>query len=127
MQGINTNVRLGCIAAYLNNSNINNCTATSTKLQSNNNTFIGGIASHVNAGSAVMNSTFNGIITKSTTYQPSGMVAAKVVAGATIENCGVAGSIFGTAITAENFSDYLIGETSGETSIEPTGCYYLTE
>ena len=123
MRGINTSIRLGGIAAYLNNSNINNCTATSTKLQSNNNTFIGGIASHVNAGSAVKNSTFNGIITKSSTYQPSGMVAAKVVEGATIENCGVAGSIFGTAITADNFSNYLIGETS----ITPTGCYYLTE
>ena len=123
MQGINTNVRLGGIAAYLNNSNINNCTATSTKLQSNNNTFIGGIASHVNVGSSVKNSTFNGIITKSSTYQPSGMVAAKVVEGATIENCGVAGSIFGTTITADNFSDHLIGETS----ITPTGCYYLTE
>jgi len=123
MQGINTDVRLGGIAAYLNNSNINNCTATSTKLQSNNNTFIGGIASHVNAGSSVKNSTFNGIITKSSTYKPSGMVAAKVVEGATIENCGVAGSIFGTEITADNFLTYLIGETS----ITPTGCYYLTE
>ena len=123
MCGVNMSIRLGGIAAYLNNSNINNCTATSTKLQSTNNTFIGGIASHVNAGSSVKNSTFNGIITTSDTYKPSGMVAAKVVEGATIENCGVAGSIFGTAITADNFSNYLIGETS----ITPTGCYYLTE
>jgi hypothetical protein len=51
------------------------------------------------------------------------MVAAKVVEGAKIENCGVAGSIFGETITADNFSNYLIGETS----ITPTGCYYLTE
>jgi hypothetical protein len=51
------------------------------------------------------------------------MVAAKVFEGATIENCGVAGSFFGTAITADNYSNYLIGETS----ITPTGCYYLTE
>lgn len=123
MCGVNMSIRLGGIAAYLNNSNINNCTATSTKLQSTNNTFIGGIASHVNAGSSVKNSTFNGIITTSDAYKPSGMVAAKVFEGATIENCGVAGSISGTAITTDNYSDYLIGETS----ITPTGCYYLTE
>ena len=123
MQGVNMSVRLGGIAAYLNYSNIDKCTATSTKLQSNNNTYIGGIASHVNAGSAVKNSTFNGIITTSSAYKPSGMVAAKVVDGATIENCGVAGSISGTDITADNYSNYLIGETS----ITPTGCYYLTK
>jgi hypothetical protein len=45
----------------------------------------------------------------------------------TIENCGVAGSIFGTAITADNYSSHLIGETSGETSIDLTSCYYLTK
>ena len=123
MRGINTSIRLGGIAAYLNNSNINNCTATSTNLQSDNQTFIGGIASHVNAGSSVKNSTFNGKITKTSTNFASGMVAAKVVEGAKIEDCGVAGSIFGTAITADNFSSYLIGETS----ITPTGCYFLTE
>ncbi len=125
MRGINTSIRLGGIAAYLNNSNINNCTATSTNLQSDKQTFIGGIASHVNAGSSVKNSTFNGKITKSSTNFASGMVAAKVVDGATIENCGVAGSIFGIAITAENFLDYLIGEKSE--TLTPTGCYYLTE
>ena len=123
MRGINTSIRLGGIAAYLNNSNINNCTATSTNLQSDKQTFIGGIASHVNAGSSVKNSTFNGKITKTSTNFASGMVAAKVVEGAKIEDCGVAGSIFGTAITADNFSSYLIGETS----ITPTGCYFLTE
>lgn len=123
MRGINTSIRLGGIAAYLNNSNIDNCTATSTNLRSDNQTFIGGIASHVNAGSSVKNSTFNGKITKSESNFASGMVAAKVVEGAKIENCGVAGSIFGTEITADNYLTYLIGETS----ITPTGCYYLTE
>ena len=92
-----------------------------------NTTFIGGIASHVNAGSSVKNSTFNGNITKSSSNFASGMVAAKVFEGAIIENCGVAGSIFGTAITADNYSSHLIGETSGETSIDLTSCYYLTE
>ena len=123
MRGIDGSVRLGGIAAYLNNSNIDKCTATSTALKSDRLTYIGGIASHVNAGSSVKNSTFNGKITQSYSHNPCGMVAAKVVEGATIENCGVAGIIFGTAITADNFSNHLIGETS----ITPTGCYYLTE
>jgi hypothetical protein len=123
MRGIDGSVRLGGIAAYLNNSNIDNCTATSTALKSDRLTYIGGIASHVNAGSSVKNSTFNGKITQSYTHNSCGMVAAKVVAGATIENCGVAGIIFGETITADNYSNYLIGETS----ITPTGCYYLTK
>ena len=123
MRGMDASVRLGGIVAYLNNSNIDNCTATSTALRSDNLTYIGGIASHVNAGSAVKNSTFNGIITQKSGHNPCGMVAAKVVEGATIKNCGIAGIIFGETITADNYSNYLIGETS----ITPTGCYYLTE
>ena len=123
MRGIDGSVRLGGIAAYLNNSNIDKCTATSTALKSDRLTYIGGIASHVNAGSSVKNSTFNGKITQSHSHNSCGMVAAKVVESATIENCGIAGIIFGNAITADNYSNYLIGETS----ITPTGCYYLTE
>jgi hypothetical protein len=120
---MDASVRLGGIVAYLNNSNIDNCTATSTALRSDNLTYIGGIASHVNAGSSVKNSTFNGKITQSHSHNSCGMVAAKVVESATIENCGIAGIIFGETITADNYSNYLIGETS----ITPTGCYYLTK
>lgn len=123
MRGINMSVRLGGIAAYLNNSNINNCTATSTNLRSDNNTFIGGIASHINAGSSIKNSTFNGKIVKNSSNSASGMVAAVTKSGAVIENCGVAGSFYGTTITAENFSDYLISDTN----TTPTDCYYITE
>ena len=123
MRGINNPTRLGCIAAYLNNSNIDNCTATSTSLLSDNSTFIGGIASYVNAQSAIKNSTFNGNIKKKSSNQSSGMVAAKVFDGAVIEKCGVAGEFYGTSITADNFSSYLVGDAT----TTPTDCYYLTE
>ena len=123
MRGINNPTRLGGIAAYLNNSNIDNCTATSTSLLSDNSTFIGGIASYVNAQSAIKNSTFNGNIKKKSSNQSSGMVAAKVFDGAVIEKCGVAGEFYGTSITADNFSSYLVGEAT----TTPTDCYYLTE
>ena len=123
MVGINTSVRLGGIAAYLDYSHINSCSVNSAELRSFNQTYIGGIASGVNAGSSVKNSTFNGNITFQDSKFASACVAAYTKAGAVIENCGVAGSVFGTTVTAENFASYLVGDAN----TTPTGCYFLTE
>lgn len=123
MVGINTSVRMGGIAAYLDYSHINNCSVNSAEMRSWNQTYIGGIASGVNAGSSVKNSTFKGNITFQETNFASACVASFTKAGAVIENCGVAGSVFGTTVTAENFASYLVGDAN----TTPTGCYFLTE
>ena len=123
MAGINTSVRLGGIAAYLDNSHITGCSVTSPRLYSYNNTYIGGIASGVNAGSSIKNSTFNGTIAAEGTILTCKAVASFTKAGAVIENCGVAGSVLGTALTAENFADHIVGDAN----TTPTGCYFLTE
>ena len=123
MMGVNTNIRLGGIAGYLYGSHIDNCSVVSDNLCSWNNTRIGGIASGVNAESSVKNSTFKGNITKDATNDISGMAVAYTLAGAVIENCGVAGSIYGVTVTADNFSGLLVGDAN----TKPTGCYYLAE
>ena len=123
MMGVNTNIRLGGIAGYLYGSHIDNCSVVSDNLCSWNNTRIGGIASGVNAESSVKNSTFKGNITMDATKDISGMAVAYTLAGAVIENCGVAGSIYGETVTADNFSGLLVGDAN----TTPTGCYYLAE
>lgn len=123
MLGVNTNIRLGGIAAYLDNSHITGCSVTSPELYSYNSTFIGGIASGVNAGSSIKNSTFKGTIAAVGTILTCKAVASFTKAGAVIENCGVAGSVLGTALTAENFAGHIVGDTN----TTPTGCYFLTE
>ena len=123
MFGVNTSIRLGGIAAYLDYSHITGCSVTSPELYSYNNTYIGGIASGVNAGSSIKNSTFNGTIAAEGTIITCKAVASYTKAGAVIENCGVAGSVLGTTVTAENFASYLVGDTN----TTPTGCYFLTE
>ena len=123
MLGVNTNVRLGGIAAYLDNSHITGCSVTSPELYSYNNTFIGGIASGVNAGSSIKNSTFNGTIAAEGAILTCKAVASFTKAGAVIENCGVAGSVLDTALTAENYAEHIVGDTN----TTPTGCYLLTE
>ena len=123
MMGVNTYIRLGGIAGYLYGSHIDNCSVVSDNLCSWNNTRIGGIASGVNAESSVKNSTFKGNITMDATKDISGMAVAYTLAGAVIENCGVAGSIYGETVTADNFSGLLVGDAN----TTPTGCYYLAE
>ena len=123
MLGVNTNIRLGGIAAYLDNSHITGCSVTSPELYSYNNTFIGGIASGVNAGSSIKNSTFKGAIVAEGVILTCKAVASFTKAGAVIENCGVAGSVLGTALTAENFAEHIVGDTN----TTPTGCYLLNE
>ena len=123
MLGVNTSIRLGGIAAYLDNSHITGCSVTSPMLYSYNNTYIGGIASGVNAGSSIKNSTFNGTIAAEGAILTCKAVASFTKAGAVIENCGVAGSVLGTALTAENFAEHIVGDTN----TTPTGCYLLTE
>lgn len=123
MSGTNTNIRLGGIAAYLDNSHISNCSVETPVLHSYNNTYIGGIASGVNAGSSIKNSTFKGEITAVGGILTCTAIASYTKAGAVIENCGVAGSVLGTALTAENFAEHIVGDTN----TTPTGCYLLTE
>ena len=123
MLGVNTNVRLGGIAAYLDNSHITGCSVTSPELYSYNNTFIGGIASGVNAASSIKNSTFNGNIVAVDAILTCKAIAAFTKAGAVIENCGVAGSVLGTALTAENYAEHIVGDAN----TTPTGCYFINE
>lgn len=51
-----------------------------------------------------------------------GMIYAGTGKSVSATNCGVAGSLLGTEITADNFSSYLAGVT-----MTATGCYFLTE
>ena len=123
MAGVNTYIRMGGIAAYLDNSHITGCSVNSSEMYSYNNTYIGGIASSVNAGSSIKNSTFKGTIAAEGVLLTCKAVASVTQAGAVIENCGVAGSVLGTALTAENFAEHIVGDTN----TTPTGCYLLTE
>lgn len=118
-------INIGGLAAWACNSSISNCTCKGNLSTAKT---IGGLVGKLSSGSSVSDCVYSGTLTPGATALFAGFGEIEVLEEGNVKpvatNCGIAGTVNGTAITADNLSTYF---TASPANVTVSGTYLYTE
>ena len=122
------NPRIGGICGAVENSVIDGCTVTADLFGINLNgtgqksAYVGGISSILCSGSQIKDCSYFGNITTQSTKTDDryACIVAFADEDCSVSGCGLGGTVAGTAVATDNYTDYIVGNGA----VQATGCYY---